>query len=218
MANPGKKLDDAPFWMVGEVFPHGVMKDAYYTDGGFDSLINFDFQRQLNRFIRFAQSHALGPSTASLVAAAKVAFVDGMHTAALATTALLTVVAVVLAAVAAAKYYIDYSDFSVWVLRVHRVRWVGGYGRMDSATGADYVAAQPDPIRPLAAGAIAHLNADHAESLAQMARGAVGVCCQKVSEAAAMIQGGIADVLVTNDPWMGTGHLFDFVTVSTTFG
>ena len=26
-----------------------------------------------------------------------------------------------LAAVAAAKYYIDYSDFSVWVLRVHRV-------------------------------------------------------------------------------------------------
>ncbi|MFO1071768.1 MAG: cyanophycin synthetase [Geminicoccaceae bacterium] len=31
----------------------------------------FDFQRQLNRFIRFAQSHALGPSTASLVAAAK---------------------------------------------------------------------------------------------------------------------------------------------------
>ena len=39
-----------------------------------------------------------------------------------------------LAAVAAAKYYIDYSDFSVWVLRVHRVRWVGGYGRMDSAT------------------------------------------------------------------------------------
>ena len=64
-----------------------------------------------------------------------------------------------LAAVAAAKYYIDYSDFSVWVLRVHRVRWVGGYGRMDSATGADYVAAQPDPIRPLAAGAGAGIAA-----------------------------------------------------------
>jgi heme iron utilization protein len=75
-----------------------------------------------------------------------------------------------LAAVDAAKYYIDYSDFSVWVLRVHRVRWVGGYGRMDSATGPDYAAAQPDPIRPLAAGAMTHLNDDHAESLAQMAR------------------------------------------------
>jgi putative heme iron utilization protein len=75
-----------------------------------------------------------------------------------------------LAAVAAAKYYIDYSDFTVWVLRVQRVRWVGGYGRMDSATAADYDAAAPDPVRPDAAGALAHLNADHADSLAEMAR------------------------------------------------
>jgi putative heme iron utilization protein len=75
-----------------------------------------------------------------------------------------------LAAVAAAKYYIDYSDFTVWVLRVQRVRWVGGYGRMDSATAADYAAAAPDPVRPDAAGALAHLNADHADSLAEMAR------------------------------------------------
>jgi len=74
------------------------------------------------------------------------------------------------AAIAAAKYYIDYSDFSVWVLRVHRVRWVGGYGRMDSASAADYATAAPDPIRPQAAGAIEHLNADHAAGLADMAR------------------------------------------------
>lgn len=75
-----------------------------------------------------------------------------------------------LSAVTAAKYYIDFSDFSVWVLRVQRVRWVGGYGRMDSATGADYAAAEPDPVAGHAAGAIAHLNADHADSLAAMAR------------------------------------------------
>jgi putative heme iron utilization protein len=75
-----------------------------------------------------------------------------------------------LAAVAAAKYYIDYTDFTVWVLRVHRVRWVGGYGRMDSCSGADYTAAEPDPVAAHAAGAIAHLNADHAESLLAMAR------------------------------------------------
>jgi alpha-amylase len=42
-ANPTKKIDDAPFWMVGEVFPHGVDRDAYY-DHGFDSLLNFGFQ------------------------------------------------------------------------------------------------------------------------------------------------------------------------------
>ena len=73
-------------------------------------------------------------------------------------------------AVPAAKYYVDYSDFTLWVLRVQRVRWVGGYGRMDSATGQAYSAAAPDLVAPAAAGAIAHLNADHAESLVTMAR------------------------------------------------
>ena len=73
-------------------------------------------------------------------------------------------------AIPAAKYYIDYSDFSVWVLRVQRVRWVGGYGRMDSASAGDYAAAAPDPIRPNSAGAIEHLNADHGAGLADMAR------------------------------------------------
>lgn len=33
----------------------------------------------------------------------------------------------------------------------------------------------------------------------QIAAGAVGVCCQKVSEAEAMVEGGIEDVLVTNE-------------------
>ena len=75
-----------------------------------------------------------------------------------------------IAAVPAAKYYIDYSDFALWVLRVQRVRWVGGYGRMDSATAEAYAAAAPDAVQAHAAGAIAHLNADHAESLALMAR------------------------------------------------
>ena len=36
-------------------------------------------------------------------------------------------------------------------------------------------------------------------ALKQMDLGAVGVCCQKVSEAEAMVQGGVRDVLVTNE-------------------
>ncbi|MGB3326428.1 MAG: DUF2470 domain-containing protein [Mycolicibacterium fortuitum] len=72
--------------------------------------------------------------------------------------------------VASARYYIDFSAFSLWVLRVQRVRWVGGYGRMDSTTGEAYAEAEPDPVSPHAAGAIEHLNADHADSLADMAR------------------------------------------------
>jgi heme iron utilization protein len=75
-----------------------------------------------------------------------------------------------LSAVPAAKYYIDYSDFSLWVLRVQRVRWVGGYGRMDSATGEAYRDAEPDPVSPRADGAITHLNADHADALVAMAQ------------------------------------------------
>ncbi|GAA2570156.1 HugZ family pyridoxamine 5'-phosphate oxidase [Mycolicibacterium diernhoferi] len=75
-----------------------------------------------------------------------------------------------LAAVPAARYYIDYSDFALWVLQVQRVRWVGGYGRMDSTSGAEYTAAAADPVSPHAAGAVAHLNADHADALTAMAQ------------------------------------------------
>ncbi|MEZ5842614.1 MAG: DSD1 family PLP-dependent enzyme [Hyphomicrobiaceae bacterium] len=40
----------------------------------------------------------------------------------------------------------------------------------------------------------------------QIALGAVGQCCQKVSEAAVLIEGGVRDVLVTNQIW-GTAKL-----------
>lgn len=43
--NPALALDDAPFWMVGEVFDHPLFKNYYY-DYGFDSLINFEFQKR----------------------------------------------------------------------------------------------------------------------------------------------------------------------------
>jgi heme iron utilization protein len=35
-----------------------------------------------------------------------------------------------LARVPSAAAYIDFDDFSLWVLTVERIRWVGGYGRM----------------------------------------------------------------------------------------
>ncbi|OBK76720.1 HugZ family protein [Mycobacterium sp. 1274761.0] len=78
-------------------------------------------------------------------------------------------------AVPGAAEYIDFADFTLWVLRVRRVRWYGGYGRMDVATGEAYAAARPDPVALHAARAIAHLNGDHAESLYVMARTLGGV-------------------------------------------
>ena len=73
----------------------------------------------------------------------------------------------------AAAVYAGYGDFSIWVLEVQRVRWVGGYGRMDSADADSYHAAEADPVAPQAAYAIAHLNADHDDALLVMAQ-AVG--------------------------------------------
>ncbi|MGN0469419.1 MAG: MucBP domain-containing protein, partial [Acutalibacteraceae bacterium] len=46
--NPTKKLDDLDFWMTGECFGHQVGKSSYYTDGGFDSMINFEFAPAVN--------------------------------------------------------------------------------------------------------------------------------------------------------------------------
>ncbi|MGZ6142390.1 MAG: alpha-amylase [Myxococcales bacterium] len=62
-ANPAKKIDDAPFWMTGEVYGHGVSKDAYYSDGGFDSLINFDFQGAIRDLLAASGSLAAGSAT-----------------------------------------------------------------------------------------------------------------------------------------------------------
>ncbi|OJZ74696.1 pyridoxamine 5'-phosphate oxidase [Mycobacterium paraffinicum] len=73
-------------------------------------------------------------------------------------------------AVPEARHYVDFTDFTLWVFNVHRVRWVGGYGRMDSATGEEYAAASPDPVAPAAPRALAHLNADHSDALTAMAR------------------------------------------------
>lgn len=79
-----------------------------------------------------------------------------------------------LAAVPSAEIYVDFGDFSLFVLEVERVRWVGGYGRMDSTTAEAYRAAEPDPVAPHAAHAIRHLNEDHADALLLMARRLAG--------------------------------------------
>ncbi len=73
-------------------------------------------------------------------------------------------------AVPMARHYGDFGDFDTWVLQVERVRWVGGYGRMDSAEVAAYRAAEPDPVVAAAAYATRHLNEDHADALLLMAQ------------------------------------------------
>lgn len=75
----------------------------------------------------------------------------------------------------AARAYAKFGDFTLYVLRVQRVRWVGGFGRMDSTTGEDYARAEPDPVDgPRAQSALEHLNEDHADALLLMAQELAG--------------------------------------------
>lgn len=77
---------------------------------------------------------------------------------------------VLLAAHPGAALYVDWADFTVWALKVERVRWVGGFARMDWVDAATYAAAAADPVAPAAAGALGHLNDDHADALLQIAQ------------------------------------------------
>jgi alpha-amylase len=49
--NPGKKVDDEPFWMVGEYWGQGPERSQLH-DAGFDALLNFDLQKQGSAFAR----------------------------------------------------------------------------------------------------------------------------------------------------------------------
>ena len=73
-----------------------------------------------------------------------------------------------------ARTYEKLGDFSIWLLNVDRVRWVGGYGVMGSDDAASYKAAEVDPTAGNAEHAIEHLNDDHADALLAMARAFTG--------------------------------------------
>ncbi len=87
------------------------------------------------------------------------------------------------AAIPGAMLYAGWDDFTLWVLEVERVRWVGGFAVMDTISPEVYRAAEPDPTQPVAAKSIAHLNKDHSDALLAIARelagtrGAVSVYC-----------------------------------------
>jgi putative heme iron utilization protein len=66
-------------------------------------------------------------------------------------------------------FYVDYGDFRCLRLVVKALRYVGGFGRMSWVDTDAYAAAAPDPLVASAAGIIAHMNADHADSMVELA-------------------------------------------------
>ena len=87
------------------------------------------------------------------------------------------------AAVPGARLYAAWEDFTLWVLEVERVRWVGGFASMATVSHEEYRAAEPDPTAPVVEKSKAHLNKDHADGLLLIAReiagarGAVSAVC-----------------------------------------
>ena len=86
-------------------------------------------------------------------------------------------------AIPGAMLYAGWEDFTLWVLEVQRIRWVGGFAVMETVSAEDYRAAEPDPTQPVAAKSIMHLNKDHPDALLAIARelggtrGAVSAFC-----------------------------------------
>ena len=86
-------------------------------------------------------------------------------------------------AVPGAMLYAGWDDFTLWVLEVQRVRWVGGFASMATVSHDEYRAAEPDPTAKVAEKSKAHLNKDHADGLLLIAReiagarGAVSAVC-----------------------------------------
>jgi putative heme iron utilization protein len=89
--------------------------------------------------------------------------------------------AVYLAAHPNAQYWVDFADFSFFRLEVLEVYYVGGFGVMGWVEAQEYSKALPDPLAPSAAGILAHMNADHVNSMILLAQRHAGL---EASEAA----------------------------------
>ena len=68
------------------------------------------------------------------------------------------------------RYWVDFSDFSFFRLQPVDLYYVGGFGVMGWVEAADYQDAAPDPLAGVAPGILAHMNADHVDSMILLAR------------------------------------------------
>jgi heme iron utilization protein len=68
------------------------------------------------------------------------------------------------------RYWIDFPDFSFFRLQPIDLYYVGGFGVMGWVEAEDYRQAAPDPLAEAAPGILAHMNADHVDSMILLAR------------------------------------------------
>jgi putative heme iron utilization protein len=73
------------------------------------------------------------------------------------------------------RYWVDFSDFSFFRLQPLDLYYVGGFGVMGWVEAREYQDAAPDPLAGAALGILAHMNADHVDSMILLARSHAGV-------------------------------------------
>ena len=73
------------------------------------------------------------------------------------------------------RYWVDFSDFSFFRLQPIDLYYVGGFGLLGWVEARDYDHANPDPLAEAAPGILAHMNADHVDSMILLARSHVSL-------------------------------------------
>lgn len=73
------------------------------------------------------------------------------------------------------RHWVDFADFGFFRLEVLDIYYVGGFGVMGWVEAPEYKDASPDPLAPVAAEIMAHMNADHADAMILLARIHTGI-------------------------------------------
>ena len=68
------------------------------------------------------------------------------------------------------KYWVDFEDFSFYRMDVVDIYYVGGFGVMGWVSASEYGRSQPDPLADSMVEIIQHMNTDHKDALALLAR------------------------------------------------
>ncbi|MCU1251520.1 MAG: pyridoxamine 5-phosphate oxidase-related FMN-binding protein [Edaphobacter sp.] len=101
------------------------------------------------------------------------------------------------------RYWIDFPDFNFFRLQPVDLYYVGGFGVMGWVEAADYECAVPDPLAETAPGILAHMNADHVDSMILLAASHAGINASEATMTS-VDRLGFSLRLKTNDGIKGT--------------
>lgn len=73
------------------------------------------------------------------------------------------------------RYWVDFADFHFFRLEPVDLYYVGGFGVMGWVAAEEFEKAAADPLAEAAAGIMAHMNADHVESMVVLAKKYAGI-------------------------------------------